>query len=134
MLGVRPGFKSGGDPDLGMGGLSHSEGKSRGKQQEECGSVEEWPYDPPQFTQRLSHGCGPFVGWLRIAAEMRLAAIVPRLAACSVTKNRHFGNLGGGNERGLDGLHISGNVILLFQGTKQPIVSGVTFNPIDSGR
>jgi hypothetical protein len=41
----------------------------------------------------------------------------------------------GGDEKWwLDGLHSSDNVILRIQVTKPPIVSEVTFNPIDSGR
>ncbi len=41
---------------------------------------------PPKFTQGLAHGCVPFAGWLQVAAEKRVGASVPRLAALSIKK------------------------------------------------
>jgi hypothetical protein len=40
----------------------------------------------PPFTQRLAHGCIPFVGWLRVTVEKWLGAIVTRLVCLIVTK------------------------------------------------
>jgi hypothetical protein len=64
VLGIRPSFESGGDPDLRVCGFRQSEKNRSGNQQEKRNGMGIWPLIcVPQFTQELAHGLDPFEGF-----------------------------------------------------------------------